>query len=112
MVFKSLGAYDACSRVGKIYQSQTFSFASAELSTSRGVHDEFGILHYPYSYAWTAFNYAEITNSYVSCCFVNSQIFRSVTSGVGKIFTYISPGVVQNLLLIQSRRNTTRIPKV
>lgn len=66
MVLKSLGAYDACSQVGRVYQSQTFSFASAELSTSRGVHDVNGILYYPFEYSWTAFNYAEITNSYVA----------------------------------------------
>lgn len=96
VVFKSLGAYDACSQVGRIYHSQTFSFASAELSTSRGVHDVNGILHYPFEYSWTTFNYAEITNSYVTVflSFHFLTIFQKEAVTFvhsSEFFTYISP---------------------
>lgn len=91
MVFKSLDARDSCSRLGRTYRNKTLSFASDELLTSRAVHDSYGFLHYPFKYSWTAFNYAEITNSYVAVFFFFFSFFFlfSKRVEVGHFYAFI-----------------------
>lgn len=67
VVFSSLAASDLCGPVGKTYQGKTMAFGESELSTSLGtIADPFNVINYPpETYAWTAFNYGDLTIKYV-----------------------------------------------